>query len=409
MDSALSRRGLLFSMALGPTILRAHGGQNVTVGHAFDRLLMWRRVMDDASIEHAAVESMPDGIALSGTVLATEGGSPLRVDYRLLVDSNWRSRSLDVVQEFDGERRSLTLTAGAGGRWLLNGRESPDLSDCVDIDLSLSPITNALPLNRLDIARVGVGEIVAAWVRFPQLTAEPAHQRYVRLSPSVYRYASLASGFTATIRVDDLGFPIEYEGVWKRVGTGRVIPGRTGRVATSVAHDGFVNALLADGPSPELGEAASVFGFLVGGWSASVRDINTDGTVRTGRGEWWFSWVLEGRALQDVWISPPRRERGHAKPPSAANDRYGTTVRRFDRSDNEWKIVWINPVSGAENHLRGGRDGDGITLVGEDAGRPIRWRFVDIRSAGFTWQGDRQSDDGREWTLQAEFQLTRIV
>ena len=61
------------------------------------------------------------------------------------------------------------------------------------------------------------------------------------------------------------------------------------------------------------------------------------------------------------------------------------------------------------NHLRGGRDGDGIALVGEDAGRPIRWRFVDIRPAGFTWQGARQSDDGREWTLQAEFQLTRIV
>ena len=327
MHRGLSRRGFLFSMALGPTILRAHGGQNVTVGQAFDRLLMWRRVMDDASIEHAAVESMPDGIALSGTVLAAEGGSPLRVDYRLLVDSNWRSRSLDVVQEFDGERRSLTLTAGAGGRWLLNGRESPDLSNCVDIDLSLSPITNALPLNRLDIARVGVGEIVAAWVRFPQLTAEPAHQRYVRLAPSVYRYASLASGFTATIRVDDLGFPIEYKRCLeaRRHRSGDTRAGKRVRVTTSVAHDGFVNALLADGPSPELGEAASVFGFLAGGWNASVRDINTDGTVRTGRGEWWFSSVIEGRALQDVWISPPRRERGQAKPPNAANDRYGTT------------------------------------------------------------------------------------
>src|SRR5262245_55496455 len=80
---------------------------------------------------------------------------PLRVDYRLLLDSSWRSRSLQAVQEFKGERRSLALAADAGGRWWLNGRDAPELSDCVDIDLSLSPITNALPLNRLDVARAG--------------------------------------------------------------------------------------------------------------------------------------------------------------------------------------------------------------------------------------------------------------
>jgi hypothetical protein len=370
---------------------------------------MWRRILDDASIEHATVESSREGIALSGTVLAAEDGKPLEVDYRLLVDSNWRSRSLHVVQDFDGERRSLVLTVGAGARWWLNGRESRDLNGCLDIDLSLSPITNALPLNRLEIAHAGAGEIVAAWVRFPGLTVEPARQRYVRTAHSVYRYASLASGVTAAIHVDDLGFPIEYEGVWKRIGVGPPIRGQTRNVAASMMHDGFVSALVADGPSPELGEAASVFGFLVGGWNASVRDIDGDGGVRTGRGEWWFSWVLEGRAMQDVWISPPRNERGHPKLPVAANNRYGTTVRRFDRAGNEWRIVWINPVSGSEHCLRGGRDGDGITLLGEDGGRPIRWRFVNVRRNAFTWQGHRLSDDGHEWRLQAEFQLTRIV
>lgn len=154
--------------------------------------------------------------------------------------------------------------------------------------------------------------------------------------------------------------------------------------------------------------AEVVFGFLPGGWRATVRDIDPDGTVRTGTGEWWFAWVLEGRALQDVWICPPREERGRPSAPRAAYNRYGTTVRRFDREGNDWKIVWINPVSGAENHLRGGRDGDGITLEGQDNGRPIRWVFVDIQAGAFTWQGYRLDADGR-WTLHAEFQLARIV
>src|SRR5262245_25347652 len=121
-DSALSRRGFLLGLAIAPTIHLPHGGQNVTVGHALDRLFVWRRV-DKASVEHASVESTPDGIALHGTVLAAERGDPLRVDYRLLLDSSWRSRSLQAVQEFKGERRSLALAADAGGRWWLNGRD----------------------------------------------------------------------------------------------------------------------------------------------------------------------------------------------------------------------------------------------------------------------------------------------
>lgn len=381
----------------------------MTMTRALGRVMVWRRILDDASVEHATVVSTTDGMALSGTVLAAEGGKPLRVDYTLLVDATWRSRSLDVVQDFDGERRSLALALGAGARWRLNGSDSPHLDGCIDVDLSLSPITNALPLNRLAPGPDGAAEIRAAWVRFPQLAVEPARQRYERLAPSVYRYTSLASGYTATIHVDDANFPVEYEGVWKRIAVGRPLPGSARNVAAAAQHEGFVSALLADGPSPELGEAASVFGFLVGGWSASIRDIDPDGAVRTGRGEWWFSWVLEGRAMQDVWISPPRKERGQPRPLLAADDRYGTTLRRFDRAGGEWTITWTNPVSGAENRLRGGRQGDGIVLFGEDAGARIRWRFIDIRPDAFTWQGHRLSDDGREWTLGAEFQLTRIA
>lgn len=116
LDSSLSRRGFLFSLALAPAIVRANGGHNVTAANAINRVLTWRRVTDDASIEFATVESLPDGFALCGTVLASEAGKPVHVDYRLIVDLNWRTRLLDVRQEFDGERQSLTLTADGFGR-----------------------------------------------------------------------------------------------------------------------------------------------------------------------------------------------------------------------------------------------------------------------------------------------------
>jgi uncharacterized protein len=142
-----------------------------------------------------------------------------------------------------------------------------------------------------------------------------------------------------------------------------------------------------------------------------VRDFGVDGEVKRGSGEWWFSWVLEGRALQDVWIVPPRglRTQGtwEIHRTSAPNNRYGTTVRWFDQKLKQWRIVWVNPVSGAVNSLTGKREGDRMVLEGEEDGHAIRWTFNDIQPASFVWRGESRHHDG-SWKLEAEFRLRRI-
>jgi len=141
-----------------------------------------------------------------------------------------------------------------------------------------------------------------------------------------------------------------------------------------------------------------------------VRDFDAKGNVRSGTGEWWFSWVLEGRAMQDVWIVPTRAQRSEEHGPllSGSNDRYGSTVRWFDRAERQWKMVWINPVSGKTNTLAGGRQGDRVVLEGEEDGHPLRWSFNDIRPNSFVWRGETHASDGL-WRLDAEFRLKRIA
>ena len=276
------------------------------------------------------------------------------------------------------------------------------LRSCTDVDLGISPSTNALPVNRLKLALGARKEIDTAWVQFPDLTVTPARQSYRHLAKRGYEYRSVASGFATLLVVDEDGLPIDYAGVWSRVAEGPAAP----------EAGGFLNALISHGPSAELGEAAEAFGWLVGGWSGQIRDFDLDGRVRTGTGEWWFSWVLEGRAMQDVLIVPPReqrlRDRGMATPPSAAANRYGTTVRQFDRTASKWSIVWVNPVSGAMNHLEGVREGDRVVLHGEEDGHPIRWTFNEIRQNSFLWRGETCRNDGT-WSLEAEFRFNRIA
>lgn len=135
--------------------------------------------------------------------------------------------------------------------------------------------------------------------------------------------------------------------------------------------------------------------------------------MRHGCGEWWFSWALEGRAVQDVWISPPRRKRtsDRSKPPdqSSANNRYGTTVRWFEHKDGVWRIVFVNTVSGAIYNLAGKRKGDRVVLLGkEEDGSAIRWSLNEIRSDSFIFRGEERQVNG-QWRLSAEFQLQRMV
>src|SRR5687768_8895626 len=87
----------------------------------------------------------------------------------------------------------------------------------------------------------------------------------------------------------------------------------------------FAGALVAAGPSRDLGAAASTYDWLIGVWDAELIDFLEDGSRHEQRGEWHFSWTLEGRAVQDVLIAPRRFKRNRSGPRRA--DRYGTSIR----------------------------------------------------------------------------------
>lgn len=76
----------------------------------------------------------------------------------------------------------------------------------------------------------------------------------------------------------------------------------------------------------------------------------------------------------------------------------------YDPSIDAWRVTWINPVTGAENHLVGRREGRQVVQKGVDAqARPIRWLFVEILPDFFHWRGERSEDGGRSWICDTEF------
>jgi catechol 2,3-dioxygenase-like lactoylglutathione lyase family enzyme len=166
------------------------------------------------------------------------------------------------------------------------------------------------------------------------------------------------------------------------------------------SQNSFAEALIAARPSLELEAHADDLAWLIGGWRAIVRDYDDAGVVEESSGEWWFSCVLEGRAMQDVWIVPPRD--GPAKP----RLRYGSTIRWFDAKSGLWRISWFNPVTGAHNDLSGGRHGNRLIFDGTSDGKAIRWSFNDITPSHFVWRGEDVS--GCEPKVGSEFVCSRF-
>ena len=171
----------------------------------------------------------------------------------------------------------------------------------------------------------------------------------------------------------------------------------------------FLEALGADGASADRAGKMDLYGRFVGSWDLDVTQFREDGVRRQRKGEWHFGWALEGRAVQDVWIVPPRGELRHGDAAANVNS-YGTTLRVYDPRIDAWQIQWTDPVMQNFLHMIGRAQGDDIVQFGNRPdGKLIRWSFSEITSDSFRWTGEISDDEGASWRLNVEFFARRIA
>lgn len=165
------------------------------------------------------------------------------------------------------------------------------------------------------------------------------------------------------------------------------------------------NPLLAAAPHPALGAHADDFARLVGSWAGAYRDFE-NGVERTGEMEMHLSWVLDGRAVQDVWIVPSLSSR--APDQARAGDIFGATMRIYDPAIEAWRMFWFNPAQPyVRAELIGRRVGDDIVQIGAYGDTAIKWVFSEITSNSFVWTGYWLGADGETWNQGAEFRVRR--
>jgi hypothetical protein len=181
-----------------------------------NQTIIWRR-LDEPGHEFAQLFFEDNVWRLSGTAIFAFGRpqrQPVRLDYLVMCDADWQTRSASVSGWVGDETISIDISVNEARRWRLNGVEVPAVEGCLDIDLSFSPSTNLLPIRRL---RLNVGDEVAAtaaWLRFPDFRLEPLAQSYRRISGAGYSYESGSREFVAQLSVNEVGFVTSYPNLW---------------------------------------------------------------------------------------------------------------------------------------------------------------------------------------------------
>lgn len=149
----------------------------------------------------------------------------------------------------------------------------------------------------------------------------------------------------------------------------------------------FYEALNSTKKSIAIPEEFNYFEKLIGSWKIDYVDSSISHVIK---GEWHFSWVLEGMAIQDVIILPDYE--------------YGTSLRIYNPDTHAWDVAY--GYAGKIIRLEAKQQDDNIVLTFIDDERR-KWVFAEIENNHFHWQNVTVKNDGK-WYINAEIYAKRI-
>ncbi len=166
--------------------------------------------------------------------------------------------------------------------------------------------------------------------------------------------------------------------------------------------DSLIEVLHSPAAHQPLAEPLQLFGQFVGAWDLEWHGLDRSRSPIVVRGELHFGWILDGRAVQDVWRVPIDRNDAEQM-----RGFHGTTIRFYDPQIDAWRSTWLDPLNGRVRRFIGRAVGNTIVLEGLDEEPRERWSFRDITHESFLWRGEESTDGGRTWTLVDEMYARR--
>ncbi len=185
-----------------------------------ERNVFWSR-LDETGMEHLHLIEGQHGFTANGLILAVQENVPYRIRYTVHCDPSWHVREVRV-DILDSSVPQIHLKADGKGHWRSSADQRiTELDGCIDVDISATPFTNTIPIQRLNLAIGEVAEIDVAYINIPTMQVTAVKQRYTYLESGDdgvhYQYAGYPSGYQAELVVDQDRLVIAYPDLFMRV------------------------------------------------------------------------------------------------------------------------------------------------------------------------------------------------
>ena len=177
---------------------------------------LWRGV-DEISLDRFRLEEFSGGLIISGRVLAAREQKSIEVHYTVLCNPAWETIEAHVTLISGENPQQLHVRRDSRDQWWREESPIAEVAGATDIDISITPATNTLPIRRLALQVGESRDVDAAWVRIPELTLSRLSQRYTRTGERSYRYESGNGSFKADLEVDAEGIVLSYGSLWENV------------------------------------------------------------------------------------------------------------------------------------------------------------------------------------------------
>ncbi len=154
--------------------------------------------------------------------------------------------------------------------------------------------------------------------------------------------------------------------------------------------------LITTTKNPNAPEATEHWGKLVGNWDIIFESVDASGTVQQEfEGEWNWFYMLNGHAIQDVFILPPRNQ---ASDPNSIF--YGVGIRIFDEDSGKWQSVWVDTSNKILELREASSTDEKIILHQTNAkGEKLRISYFDIAKNSFEWKQEVFDEKTETWIL----------
>ncbi|WP_207512974.1 putative glycolipid-binding domain-containing protein [Longitalea luteola] len=168
------------------------------------------------SLENCLIDTGETGSEITATIVGSYQGKIYQVTYHIKTNDHWETRFVAITSRHSNETQTIRLEGDGKGNWTLDGKEAAQFNGCIDIDISLTPFTNTLPIRRLRLHQHQEEDIQVIYCDLMERRILPVRQRYRRLSATEYRYQNIPNDFEADIVVDESGFVVDYPTLFVR-------------------------------------------------------------------------------------------------------------------------------------------------------------------------------------------------